>query len=250
MKDWDNKVDKANKKQSKKTGSKPAGKIIPADLNMDDEEAPESDPEEDSGPSRSAFTKENDHLPELNLTSTISNVNIHLNQLKEFDKIAPLEKRELSGKADASGQDEQPPLSQMPKGGLLTNIQLANIDEQDDRPPEDNQDAKLENQAIEDATIIFNEAKAEKEKAEEARERERIAKEKEEQGRKEKATRDATEQKKKEEDDAKAEQEKAEQAREKEENKKKKKEEERAAKEVEEKEQRKKGMKMKKKEQR
>ena len=86
MKDWDKKVDKANKKQSKKRGSKPAGKIIPADLNIDDEEAPESDPEEDSGPNRSAFTKENDHLPELNLTSSISNVNIHLNHLKDFDK--------------------------------------------------------------------------------------------------------------------------------------------------------------------
>ena len=57
MKDWDKKVDKANKKQSKKTGSHPKGKIIPADLNLDDEEAPESEPEEDSGPDRGAFTK-------------------------------------------------------------------------------------------------------------------------------------------------------------------------------------------------
>ena len=110
---------------------------------MDDEEAPESEPEEDSGPDRGAFTKENNRLPELNLTSTVSNVNLNLNLLKEFDKLTPLKKRELSGKADASGHDGQPPLSQTPKGGQSTNNQLANIEEHGDSQPEQDQEDTL-----------------------------------------------------------------------------------------------------------
>ena len=59
MKDWDKKVAKADMKQSKETGSQPKGKIIPADLNLDDEEVAESDPEEDIGPEgRSSHKRE------------------------------------------------------------------------------------------------------------------------------------------------------------------------------------------------
>ena len=135
MKDWDKKVGKGEQEAVvKQTGSQPKGTIIPADLNLDDEEAPESDPEEDFGPERGAFTKENNRLTELNLTSTVSKVNFNINLLTEFDKLTPLKKRELSGQALANGHEGQPPLSQNPKRGQPPNNQLANVEEHGRKP--------------------------------------------------------------------------------------------------------------------